>query len=177
MRNQGLLLISIALIVLGLVFLGGQVFDLDAGAVCFPAGLILLGAWLLLRPWLVKPEAGLRAILLGDIRYDGTWQLADQEIWLFVGDVNVDVTQAEIPFGETLIRVYGFVSSVRLLVPEGVGVSVSSTAFLTSANVLGRKRDAFFSTARFASDGYEGAERKIRLEPTFFVADVKVRQL
>jgi hypothetical protein len=176
MRNQGQVLFAILIILIGLVLLLGNVFDIDVGALCFPAGLILLGAWILLRPRLVGPDTALWLRVFGPIRRRGAWQVADEEIWLFVGDVRLDMTQAEIPLGETRIRVFGFVGNVRLVVPEGVGVSVSSMAFVTDARVLGQRRDGFLVPVHLASDDYETAERKVHLETMSFVADIKVKR-
>jgi predicted membrane protein len=176
MRNQGQILIGIVIIVVGLVFLIGGLLNIDTGILCLPTVLIVLGIWLLLRPWVAGRDTALGMAVFGPVRRAGTWQVADQEIWLLVGDVNLDVTEADIPLGESRIRIFAFVSTIRLLVPEGVGVAVVSTAFLTDANVLGKKREAFLTTTYITSEGYETAERKIRLEPTLFVADVKVKQ-
>jgi lia operon protein LiaF len=176
MRNQGQIFIGIAIIVLGLVFLVGGLLHIDSGALFLPTVLILLGIWLLFRPRVISRDTALRMAFLGPVRRVGSWQVADEEIWLLVGDVNLDVTQAEIPLGETRIRVFSFVSTIRLIVPEGIGVAVASTAFVTDVNLLGQKRQYLTMTTHITSDGYEAAERKIRLEPTMFVADVKVRQ-
>ena len=64
-----------------------------------------------------------------------------------------------------------------MLVPEGVGVSVSSTAFVTDARVLGQRQEGLLSPIRVVSDDYETAERKVRLELIFFVMELKVRQV
>ncbi len=176
MRNQGQILVGITIIVLGLVFLIGALLGVDAGVLCVPTVLILLGVWLLLRPWIASPDTAFQVELFGPVRRAGTWKVASEEIWLFVGDVNLDATQAEIPLGETRIRVFAFVGTIRLIVPEEVGVAVASTAFVTDAKLFGQKRDMILVSAPLASEGYEAAQRQIRLEPTMFVADVKVRR-
>jgi hypothetical protein len=176
MRNQRQIFISLVLILAGLVLLLGSVLDMNVWALCWPSGLILLGIWLLLRPKLIAPDTALWMGLFGPVRRGGVWQVADEEIWLFVGDVKLDLTQAEIPVGETPIRVFAFVNDVTLWVPEGIGVALSSTAFLTEAKMLGTKREAFVTSVHLKSDNYETAERKVRLEVTGFVADVKVRR-
>jgi hypothetical protein len=173
MRNQGLVLIGIVIISFGLMILIGNLFDVDVGLWCWPTGLILLGIWLFARPWLVGPDTVLQARVLGPIRRDGSWQVADEEIWLFVGDVRLDTTQAEVPEGETPIRVFAFVGDVRLRVPEGVGVSVSSTAFITDARLFGQKRDGVLAPVRLTSDSYETAKRKLHLEMTCFIASIR----
>jgi lia operon protein LiaF len=177
MRDQGQLLFAIIVIVIGIVFLVGNVLDVDLWALIWPVLIILLGVWLLLRPKLVSSDATVRQKLLGDIRLRGDWQVAEEDIWLGVGDVRLDMTEADIPLGETRIRVHGFVADVRLTVPQDVGVSLSSNAFFTEAKGLGRKREVFLSPLRIASENYETAERKVRLEMSFFVADVRIRQV
>lgn len=176
MHHQGRVFFGILIILIGLMFLMGNVFDVDVGALCFPFGLILFGIWILLRPRLVGPDTQLRLRVFGPICRDGAWQVADEELWLFVGDVRLDMTQAQIPLDETCLRVCGFVGDIRLLVPEGVGVSVSSTAFITDAQVLGRRRDGLLVSAHLTSDDYETAERKVHLETFFFVANIRVRR-
>ena len=176
MRNYGVMFMGIVLVLAGLLFLVSNLLDVDVGLFCWPTALILLGIWMLLRPRLLGPDAAHRMRVFGPIRRDGAWQVTDEEISLFVGDVNLDITQAEIPLGETTVRVSGFVGSVRLLVPEGVGVSVSSGAFVSDVRLLGRRSDGFLAPVSLTSESYEAAERKVRLETAFFVADVRVRQ-
>jgi predicted membrane protein len=176
MRNQGRILVGAGLIVAGLVFLVGSLLGVDPGILCFPTFLILLGFALLLRPWLVDPDSAIQAAIFGPINRSGAWQVAEEEIWLLVGDVNLDLADAEIPPGETVLRVFGLVGSVRLFVPEGVGVRVSPTSLLADVRLFDRKWDVFVGTRQPSSDDYETAEYRIRLAPTFLVADVRVRR-
>ena len=142
-----------------------------------PLLLIGLGVLFLFRPQMISSDAAVQQKLLGDIRLDGEWQVTDEEIWLLVGDVRIDLTQAQIPAGETKFRIFGFVGDVRMIVPAGVGISVQSNAFVTDSRVLGEKRERFLAPMHFATDDYETAERKIRLETGYFVADIKVKQV
>jgi len=159
------------------MFLIGAVFDIDVGAFCLPLGLIASGVLLLLRPQLVGPDTEFRLKLLGDVHRYGAWEVADEEIWIGVGDVRLDMTSADIPVGETRFRVFGFVGDVKVLVPEGVGVAVSSMSFVMDARVLGQRRDGFLTPLHFASDNYETAERKVQLETNFFVGNLRVKRV
>jgi hypothetical protein len=176
MRGDGRTIVGIGIIAVGLVILVGNLLNIDLSFLCLPAVLIVLGISLLLRPWLVGPDTAVRTALLGPIRRSGAWQVANEEIWLFVGDVNLDLSHADIPPGATVIRVFSFVSSIRLIVPEGVGVAISPLAFLADVTILGKKRNIFFAQSRMASEDYETAERQIQVQPTCFVADVRVRR-
>jgi lia operon protein LiaF len=176
MRNQGQLILAVIIIGVGTLLLIGNVLDVDVWVFCWPIGLILLGLWLLMRPQLVGRDTAVRQKLLGDIRRRGAWQVEDQEFWLGIGDVNLDMTEAEIPTGETNLRVWHFVGSVKLHVPEDVGVSLSANAFVADVRFFDRKQDSIISPVHMTSDNYEAAERKIRLETTAFVADVRIRR-
>jgi predicted membrane protein len=174
MRDQGQVVLAMVIILVGVVLLIGNVFDVDVWALCWPVALILLGLWVLLRPRMIGADTIARQKLLGNIRRRGEWQVMEEEFWIGIGDVKLDMTEAEIPAGETQLRIWNFVGDVRLTVPPEVGVSVSSSAFIADVRVLGRKRDSFLAPVRITSENYETAERKIKLETTSFIADVRV---
>lgn len=173
MRLNGQVVFGGLVLLFGLSILLGSLLDISPGALCFPTVLILLGVWILVRPKLAAPGRALRIAIFGPVRSSGPGEMADQDIVLFLGDVRLDLTEADIPPGETLINVYSFISNVRLKVPEGVGVSVSTFAFINDIRVLGRRRGQPFLPASLQSEGYEAAERKIRVEAVAFIADVR----
>lgn len=176
MINRGQLTIGVILILLGLVLLLGTLFEINLWAVCWPAGLIALGIWLILRPRLAGPGIGTQAVLLGDLRRRGNWAVQNEEIWLGVADVDLDFSGAEIPLGETRIRIYGFVGDVDVFVPAEVGVSVYAAGFVVDSNLLGHDQDAILVPVEAVSENYNTAERRLRIEMTGFVCDLKVKQ-
>jgi predicted membrane protein len=175
-RNQGRIVAGIAIIGIGLLFLVGTVFRVNVWAFCLPIGLIVIGAWMLLRPSMVGPDVRISQKVLGDIRRKGAWDVVDEEIWLGVGDVRLDLTEATIPTGEPKIQIYGFVGDVDLIVPQGIGVSVSSWAFFTDGKVFGKKHESFVMPLNVESDDYSTAERRVHLETYFFVTDLTVKE-
>jgi len=176
MRNRWLILVGVLFILWGLVSLVSTVFHVNAGAFCLPVALIALGVWLLVRPRVLGPGTGFHLLLLGDLHRSGDWRVTSEEIWVGVGDIRLDMTQAEIPPGETTLHVLGFVGDVRLHLPPDVGVAVSSAAFVTDARVLGQQYETVFDALHVTSENYEAAGRKIRLEVTAFVADLRVER-
>jgi predicted membrane protein len=176
MRIRGQVLFGIIIVLIGLAVLVGNVFDVDVGVLCFPVGLILVGGWLLVRPRLVGRDTALRMRFFGSFRRSGAWQVSDQEIWLLIGDVRLDLSEAEIPVGETHIRVFSFVSEVRMNVPEGVGASLTSMGFVNEVRVLGKRRTGFVFPVNLSSDGYQAAERKVHVESMGFVSDMRASQ-
>jgi len=175
MRYQGRALLGVLIIVIGLLILFGNLFEVDLGKFCWPVGIILLGILLLLRPVLARPGTDFRVALFGPVRREGVWLLGEEEIWLFLGDVRLDLSQAEIPAGETEIRVFSFIGDVKVTVPEGVAVSASTVGLLTTTRLFDRKRDSLVVPVQMDSEGYEAAERKLRLETVHLIGDVKIK--
>jgi len=177
MRNRGPLFIGALLVIFGVVLLLGNLFQINIWELCWPIGLILLGVWLLFRPRLALPGTFVNIRFIENEKRYGVWQVGTEEFWSFIGDVRLDMTQATIPTGETTFHLYGFIGDLDILLPKDVGLSVSSTAFLTSARINGRKGDSFFLPATYSSENYASVERKIRLESYFFIADLDARQV
>lgn len=171
------ILFGFGLLLLGILWLGGNILGVDIWAVCWPAGLILLGIWLLVRPKFARNGAQVSFLLFGDVRRSGNWDLTSQEIYMLIGDVDFDLSQAQVPPGETVVRVISFIGDIDLLVPADAGVSINSYAFLTTSKFLKRKNDTFVIPQSLQSDGYPSADRQIRLEAFGFINDIKIRQV
>jgi hypothetical protein len=175
MRNRGQVYIGAALVIIGVVLALGALFKINVWAFCWPVGLILVGVWVLVRPRLVSSGTFANFHPLGEIHRYGNWQVTNEEIWTFVGDVDLDLLQADLPIGETTLRIYGFVCDVDVTLPADVGLSYNSTAFLTDARVNEHKLESFVVPSSFTSDNFLMAEKRIRLETLLFIADAKVR--
>ena len=168
---------GIAIIVIGLLFLISALTGFNVWGLICPAALILIGVALIVRTRRVDSDTDFSVKLIGDIRRRDGETLRNQEIWVGIADVDFFPAEADIPTGETRLRLLGFVGDLDLRIPEGVELSVASLAFVTEAKILGDKTSNIVTPFEYASPGYAGAERKIRLEATFFVADIKVRRL
>jgi lia operon protein LiaF len=168
--------VGIAVIVLGLIFLIGALTGFNVWGLICPAALILTGVALILQTRRIRPDTDFSVKVIGDIRQQSGEMLKNQEIWVGIADVDFFPAAAAIPLGETRFRLFGFVGDIDLRIPEGVGLSIASLAFLTEAKILGDKTSNFVTPFEYTSPGYAEAERRIRLETTFFVADLTVRR-
>ncbi|WP_374685844.1 cell wall-active antibiotics response protein LiaF [Promineifilum sp.] len=177
MRNQGMAIIGGLIMLAGVVLLIGNIFNFNIWAVCFPLGLILLGVFVLLRPRMVAADTASHIILIGDLERGGQWALAHEEIWSFVVDANFDLTKADIPPGETVIRAFSFVGDFEIYAPAEVGVALDLASFVTTLKIDGQKEeDSFLSPVHWRSEAYKAAERRVRFELTQFVGDIKLRR-
>jgi hypothetical protein len=176
MRRQSQVMVGLAFILVGLLFMVGVLLRVNVWTFCWPVGLIALGGWLLLRPSLAGPGTKVRVHPLAEVRRSGAWDVDDEEIWIFVGDVRLDLSEASLAPDESTIKVFGLVGGATLIVPEGLPVSVSSYAILTDGTIYGKKKERFVAPLRFESDGYSTAAARIRLESFFVVNDLKIKR-
>jgi lia operon protein LiaF len=167
---------GIAIIVIGLIFLIGALTGLNLWGLICPAALILIGIALIVQTRRIRPDSDFSVKVIGDIRRGNGEMVKNQELWVGIADVDFVASEAEIPFGETRLRLLGLVGDINLRIPEGVGLCIASLAFLTDAKILGDKTSNFVTLFEYTSPGYTEAERRIRLEATFFVADLNVRR-
>ncbi len=174
--NRSVLLAGFVLVFGGALLLAGNLFDFNAWTLFWPLALIGLGVWFVTRPANVLPGAANSYRFIGDYRRTGPWQVTNEEIGQFVGDIELDMAQAEIAPGETHLRINGFVGDVTLRVPAGVGVSLSAASFISDIDFFGQHRDSILTPSEFTTPNYPSAERRLRVQCSFFVADVKIRQ-
>jgi hypothetical protein len=176
MQNRNQMVIGAFFILLGGAWFAASLLRISFWAICFPLGLILLGVlFLFVRPPLFGPSSESGAHFIGDIIRSGEWPVKNEEFWLFVGDVRLDMTRAQFPAGETTIYFNAFVADIDVLVPSDVAVSLSSTSFVTDAELNGQRVERFLSGVQMSTPDYASAERKLRLVMTCFVSDVNVK--
>lgn len=175
MRNQAQLIFGGLLIFFGALALLTNLFDIDFSNFFLPAVLIFVGLLVIFRPRSLSPGTAFKLRPLGDVIHRGDWKVSSEEVWFFLGSLKMDMSTADIPSGETSFRVFGFIGDVRLVIPEGVGVSVTDMAFITDDRLLGKKYGGFFTPIDWSTEGYENADRKIRIERVAFLGNVRVR--
>jgi len=176
MSKRMQLILGGLILLFGLLLLLENVFDINFWSFCWPVALILLGIMLLFGRRLRPSGSEVNIRFFGGVNRKEDWTVANEEIWMFVGDVRMDFSQAEFPEGETTIRVVGFVGDINLVAPADAGLSVAASGFLTSAKIFGHKQDTFLATERFVSEGYAEAERRLHIETLMFVNDLSIKQ-
>ena len=176
MRDWRYLIIGGLLITFGVLAILSNFIQIDFWAICWPMALILVGIGLLVSPRLKLSDRNINFQPLADIKRRGEWTLEDEEVWLLVGDIRLDLSEATIPPGETHIRSMGFVSGIRLTLPADIGYAISSTALLTELKAPDKNDSTFVSQVQHQSEGYQEAGRKIRLDTVGFVVDIRVKQ-
>lgn len=174
---RGQVTIGVIIMFLGVVFLIDNLVDINISAFFWPLVLIGLGVWVLLRPGMVARDTAVTQRILGEIDRSGEWDVQSEEFQSFIADTTLDVTKAHLPAGITTFRFMNFVGDIELIVPESVGVSVQSAAFVSTVKMDARKEESFLGPLHMQTEDYKVTGSKIRLEATGFVNEIKVRRI
>jgi len=130
------------------------------------------------RPgWMPNPNAENRSSFIGDIHLGGDyWELRPMNISLFIGDTVIDLTKAQIPYGETRLNISSFIGDVKVFVPNDrdLGISVTSNSFIGDTKVIDRHEGGFFKNVKFETPYYHEADRRVRLNVSSFIGDVRI---
>ena len=175
MQNRGQVLVGSSLILFGGGLLLASLLHINFWAICFPMTLIVAGMFFLIaRPPMWEPTTAGNSQFVGDIVRSGEYTVTSEEFRLFVGDVRLDMTRAQFPIGETVIRLNGFVYDADITVPDEVGVAIVSNGFVVDTKLGAQHSENFLSGVPLATANYPTAERQLRVIMNSFVGDLRV---
>ncbi|MHA6483160.1 cell wall-active antibiotics response protein LiaF [Paenibacillus sp. strain BS8-2] len=118
-----------------------------------------------------------RSGFIGDIHMgQDYWELKPVNISHFIGDTILDLTKAEIPYGETKVNISSFIGDVKVYVPNDyeLGIQVVSSSFIGDVRVLGQKEGGIFTNVNLKSPRYSDADKQIKLTISSFIGDTRV---
>ncbi|WP_208920115.1 cell wall-active antibiotics response protein LiaF [Paenibacillus uliginis] len=121
-----------------------------------------------------------KSAFIGDVHMGNEYfTLKPTNISQFIGDTVLDLTKAQIPYGETKINISAFIGDVKVFVPNDsdLGVYVQTSSFIGDMSVLGQTRSGFMSSAGMESPHYREAGKKLRINVSVFIGDVKVNKV
>lgn len=177
MNNKGNILVGGTIIILGLVLLTSNIFHINIWAICWPTGLILLGILVITRERFISPNTEVDFRIISEIKNPKSFDLSNKEYWAFIGNIRLDLSNAEIQNGTTNLDWYGFVSDIKLVIPPEIGLSINSFAFVTNHNIDGVKKESIGTGLSYTTSNYDNAIKKISIRMYNFVSEVKVKTL
>ncbi len=178
-RSQKHNLIGIALILLGVIFLFEN-FDVDVWGYIWPLAILLFGIYLIVRSGRKSDgRSGLSEFrVLGDARHAGyTGEIDGTSISHFIGDVELNLTGAQLKSGVNRMTISMFIGDVEIKVPPDVPVSASCSATFGDIHVLDQKRQGIFLSVRHKSSDYDAADKKLHLSCSAFIGDIVVTRI
>ncbi|RKP53982.1 hypothetical protein D7Z26_11370 [Cohnella endophytica] len=117
---------------------------------------------------------------IGDAHFGSDyWELRPMNISHFIGDTTLDLTKAQIPFGETKINISSFIGDVKVYVPNdiGIGIRVISSCLIGDVKVLEEKRGGLFNQMSVSTPGYADSDKRVVLVVSSLIGDVRVTKV
>lgn len=173
-RSQQIL--AFILIGLGGLYLIANFVNIDPSDIFWPLVLILIGALFIFRPKYVAPDNA-RVFFAGDKDFGSDWDVQDEDLRMFAGDISIDLDRAKLPAGKTTFSVRCFASDIDIHIPEDVGLKISSTGFVVETKFDGESKSNVMTGFDYQSDNFASAEKKLHLITQSFAVELNIHTL
>ncbi|MDT9724713.1 hypothetical protein DUZ99_06865 [Xylanibacillus composti] len=127
-----------------------------------------------------NPDARNFGGFIGDLHLgEDVWELQDMNISHFIGDTVLDLTKAEVPYGETKLTISAFIGDIKVFVPHDMEleVMVVSSSFLGDKTILDRHEGGLFKHSTYRLSDYDYSEKRIRIVASQFIGDLLVQRV
>lgn len=121
-----------------------------------------------------------RSTFIGDFHFGKDyWELKPMNLSAFIGDTTIDLSKAQIPFGETRIYISAFIGDIKVFVPNDatVGIKVQMNAFIGDCKFLNAHESGMMRQVNQESMYYHESDRKVVIIVSTFIGDVKVKRV
>ncbi|MEK5057752.1 MULTISPECIES: cell wall-active antibiotics response protein LiaF [unclassified Paenibacillus] len=121
-----------------------------------------------------------KSTFIGEIKLgEEYYELKPTNISQFIGDTVIDLTKAQIPYGETRINISAFIGDIKVYTPRDMdlGIIVNSNSFIGDMTVLSETKSGFMGNISAQTPNYKEAEKKVRIVVSVFIGDVKVNSV
>lgn len=186
MKTDGRKLIGGLVIALGIIFLLDSLFDFNFWHFIWklwPLVLIVLGIYILKNQELFggdfkTGDFSSDSRLFGDldISLSGK-EILNHRFSTLMGNIKLDLTGAEFKAGETKIGVSSLVGKVRIKIPDGIPVKLSTHALKGDIRFDDLKRDGFFQKLDHIDINYVSAEKKLLLGVSSIIGDLDINRI
>ncbi|MGE5315440.1 MAG: cell wall-active antibiotics response protein LiaF [Acidobacteriota bacterium] len=90
------------------------------------------------------------------------------------GDSHIDLSEVDMAFGESLLRIDGVFGDVHVLAPKNTPIMVTGKTVFGDVSVMGVKKQGFAQEIVHKTDGYDEAPKKLKIYMNEVFGDVKV---
>jgi lia operon protein LiaF len=103
------------------------------------------------------------------------WSLHPMSIWNVIGEIKLDLGLAIWEEPEVTIILQGVIGDIDVIVPENVGVSLTSFVVFGQIEVELEKEAGVWSKINWQSPNYHTSTNKVKLIVSYIVADIDVK--
>lgn len=173
--NSSQVLFAGLLILLGVFLLLGNLGLLALNwNLLWPVVVILFGIWLIWRS-LLPPSPRGEFWGMGHYAPNLNGKSVDRQTYSHgFGDFDLDLSKAAIGEGLTTVHASHGIGELSVLVPRDLSVHIRASAGMGEVEIFGRESGGIGPTVRYQSDDYAGAARKLDLDASVGMGEVRV---
>lgn len=169
------IILGIVLIVLGMFALIDAIFNINPWRYFGPLLLVGIGVLIIIRPRIAGKDVKVQTPIFGDVRKKGFWEVTQHEFWWIVGTSWLDFTDAAFPSGDAVIKIFGFVTDVKITLPDDVGLQINSTAIVSELRGQEGKEERILNPLDYQSEKFDSKEKRVTIQTLGFVSEVRVK--
>ncbi len=140
-----------------------------------PAILIIIGISLL-RGKTAGGLSGGRIALMGGIEAGkAPWKLESSSYLAFMGGVDLDLTTAEIPDGETVLDLTAIMGGIDVKIPSNLPVIYEGTAVLGGVTFLNHEDGGLITSKKIEHRDGSNSSRVLRLQARAFMGGIEIK--
>ncbi|CAM3758255.1 cell wall-active antibiotics response protein LiaF [Marinicrinis lubricantis] len=105
------------------------------------------------------------------------WVLQNMSVWSLIGEIHLDLSLALAEEKETTIILQGIIGDIDLIVPEEMGISISSSVIFGQIHIVKEQDAGLLNKVHWKSDNYEQSEYRVKIMTSHIIGDVDVKIL
>jgi len=180
--SWGQFVTALFVLAIGIIYLGRNLdfFEVDTRLLwnmLWPVLLILVGISLL-RGRRTASRSGGRTAFMGGITMGGEtpWTLESSSYTAFMGGIELDLTAAEIPEGETLLDLTAIMGSIEVTVPKDLPIVYEGSAILGGVDFLGQEDGGILGSRRIEHQIHSGSDKRLRIQARTIMGGVEIKE-
>ncbi len=171
------LLVPLIVLFLGVLILGRNLgyyyFDLSLFWRLFWPLVLILAGFNILRGAVKTGSTGW-AVMSGIEQKNRGWQLRDKSYIAFMGGIELDLTRADIPTGETFLDLTAVMGGIDIFVPDDIDITCSGTGLLGGIEFLQESSGGVLFNKNFEYKT-AGTDKKIIINCRAFMGGIEIK--
>lgn len=94
-----------------------------------------------------------------------------------IGEINIDLSLAILEQRETTLIVQGIIGDIDIIVPEDIGISVTSSIVFGQIDVAMQKEAGVMNKLHWVSPNFDRCEHRVKLIVSYLVGDIDIKIL
>ncbi len=177
-QSKGEVFSGVLIVFLGLAFLGNNFGLIEFSfqmiwRIALPVLLILFGINLI-RAKTGHNDKHFRAVL-GGLEKKGNWEVESGTYTVFMGGIDLDLRDAQIPLGETVLHINVMMGGVDIIVPKDLNVICEGSVYLGGMEMLDRSTGGIVGATTATQTGSDDPARTLYIKFTGLMGGIEVK--